>query len=62
MPKRNMTQPSTPTESSDSTIIYTYYRNGVALNTPSIDLAFERNDGVFDVTFVEIHTGDVESS
>lgn len=54
--------PLQQTESHEPQIIYTYYRDGEKFVTPSIDFAFQRNDGVYDVTYKEIRLGDVEPS
>jgi len=46
-----MLTPSVSESLDDTTIIYTYYRHGCVLITPSLEIAFMRNDGSFPVTF-----------
>jgi len=44
---------SKPQASSEPTRLYTYYRSGVALTSPSINLALDRNDGHEPVTYID---------
>jgi hypothetical protein len=48
-----MPMSSKPQASSEPIRLYTYYRSGIALTTPSLNLAIDRNDGHEQVTYIE---------
>lgn len=48
-----MTMPSKPEVSSEPVRIYTYFRSGVELISPSLNISLSRNDGHQQVTYIE---------